>query len=159
MVCGNFTSSFTPKDVLPLVKYIDSDPKLANLTGMIVARDSRNLILVPRIKGHVVNFGDTTRMKEKSHNLFLFYRKVMPHKGWLEYDTVSVKFRDQIVATRRDKKKHNPDRPTNRPVIRLGATAGLRSSRLNIRDRCRLAAATSPATSHRSIFLRSGRKR
>ena len=104
MVCGNFTSSFTPKDALPLVKYIDSDPKLANLTGMIVARDSRNLILVPRIKGHVVNFGDTTRMKEKSHNLFLFYRKVMPHKGWMEYDTVSVKFRDQIVATRRDKK-------------------------------------------------------
>ncbi len=111
VVCGNFTSSFTPKDVLPLVKYIDSDPKLANLTGMIVARDSRNLILVPRIKGHVVNFGDTTRMKEKSHNLFLFYRKVMPHKGWMEYDTVSVKFRDQIVATRRDKKKlqHSED--------------------------------------------------
>ncbi len=35
----------------------------------------------------------------------------MPHKGWLEYDTVSVKFRDQIVATRRDKKKlqHSED--------------------------------------------------
>ncbi len=58
--------------MLPLVKYIDSDPKLANLTGMIVARDSRNLILVPRIKGHVVNFGDTTRMKEKKPQSFPF---------------------------------------------------------------------------------------
>lgn len=111
VVCGNFSNQFSPKNVLPLVKYIDTDPRLANLVGMIVARDDRNLILVPRIKGHVVNFGDTTRMQEKSNNLFLFYRKVMPHKGWMEYDTISVKFRNQIVATRRNKtiQQHSED--------------------------------------------------
>lgn len=111
VVCGNFSKQFSPKNVLPLVKYIDTDPRLANLVGMIVARDDRNLILVPRIKGHVVNFGDTTRMQEKSNNLFLFYRKVMPHKGWMEYDTISVKFRNQIVATRRNKtiQQHSED--------------------------------------------------
>lgn len=111
VVCGNFNKRFTPRDVLPLVRYIEKDPQLSNLVGMIVARDRRNLLLVPRIKGHVVNFGDTTRMPEKSKNLFLFYRKVMPHKGWMEYDTISVKFRDQIVATRRDKTKlkHSED--------------------------------------------------
>ena len=111
VVCGNFNKRFTPRDVLPLVRYIEKDPQLSNLVGMIVARDRRNLLLVPRIKGHVVNFGDTTRMAEKSKNLFLFYRKVMPHKGWMEYDTISVKFLDQIVATRRDKTKlkHSED--------------------------------------------------
>ena len=111
VVCGNFSKQFSPQNVLPLVKYINTDPKLANLVGMIVARDDRNLILVPRIKGHVVNFGDTTRMQEKSNNLFLFYRKVMPHKGWMEYDTISVKFRNQIVATRRNKtiQQHSED--------------------------------------------------
>ena len=31
------------------------------------------------------------------------YHKVMPYKGWDEYDTISVRFRGQIVATRRDK--------------------------------------------------------
>ena len=35
--------------------------------------------------------------------LQLFYRKVLPKKGWNEYDTISVKFKDQIVATRRIK--------------------------------------------------------
>lgn len=103
VVCGNFNKHFTPRDVLPLVRYIEKDAELGNLVGMIVARDSRNLILVPRIQGHVVNFGDTSLMEEKSKNLFLFYRKVMPYKGWMEYDTISVKFRDQIVATRRNK--------------------------------------------------------
>lgn len=103
VVYGRFNSRFTPRQVLPLVRYLEKDKSLANLTGMIEARDSRNLIIVPRIKGHVVNFGDTSRLKEKTENLFLFYRKVMPYKGWETYDTISVKYRGQVVATRRNK--------------------------------------------------------
>ena len=103
VVHGKFSNAFTPRHVLPLVRYIESDRNLANLTGMIEARDARNLIIVPRIKGHVVNFGDTSRLKEKAENLFLFYRKVMPYKGWETYDTISVKYRGQVVATRRNK--------------------------------------------------------
>nr|MDE7421741.1 hypothetical protein [Muribaculaceae bacterium] len=31
------------------------------------------------------------------------YRKVLPAKGWNIYDTISVKFKNQIVASRRNK--------------------------------------------------------
>lgn len=103
VVFGKFNADFHPTQVLPLIKFIENTPKLANLTGMVEARDARNLIIVPRIKGHVVNFGDTSMLKEKTENLFLFYRKVMPYKGWETYDTISVKFRGQVVATRRNK--------------------------------------------------------
>lgn len=103
VVSGNFTKKFTPKEVLPLVSKMKSDEFLNNITGMIVARDSHNLLIVPRIRGHIVNMGDTTRLGEKVAMLKLFYRKVMPHKGWNEYDTVSVKFKGQIVASRRIK--------------------------------------------------------
>lgn len=103
VVCGSFNKNFPARDVIPLIRYIGTEPKLANLVSMVVARDSHNLMLVPRIKGHVINFGDTSRLEEKTRNLFLFYRKVMPYKGWGEYDTISVKFRGQVVATRTDK--------------------------------------------------------
>ena len=103
VVTGRFNSGFQPKDILPLVKYIEKDPMLRELVGMVEAPDANNLLLVPRMLGHVVNFGDTTRLEEKKEALRLFYRKVMPYKGWEEYDTVSVKFRGQVVATRRIK--------------------------------------------------------
>lgn len=103
VVTGNFNSKFRPKDVLPLIRYIKGDGMLKELVGMIEAKDANNLLLVPRMLGHVVNFGDTTRLDEKKQALQLFYKKVMPYKGWEEYDTISVKFRDQIVATRRIK--------------------------------------------------------
>lgn len=107
VVTGDFTHEFQPHHILPLVRFISEDPMMRDLTSMIVARDSRNLIIVPPITGHVVNFGDTTRLAEKRDALKLFYRKVMPYKGWEQYDTISVKFKGQIVATRRDKTKLN----------------------------------------------------
>ncbi|MBD5237644.1 MAG: hypothetical protein HDS62_08980 [Bacteroidales bacterium] len=101
IVTGNFNSKFTPEDVLPLVNFIQKDGGMRELTAMIHAADANNLLIVPRMLGHVVNFGDTTRLKEKKKALELFYKKVMPYKGWEEYDTISVKFRGQVVATRR----------------------------------------------------------
>lgn len=107
VVTGSFSREFPPTAVLPLIRHIEKDPFLRDLTSMVVARDARNLIIVPRVFGHVVNMGDTSDIAEKSRALSLFYRKVMPYKGWQEYDTISVKFRDQIVATRRDKTRLN----------------------------------------------------
>lgn len=103
VVTGNFNSKFGPKDVLPLIRYIENDGLLKDLVSMIEAKDAHNLIIIPKMMGHVVNFGDTTRLEEKTKALTLFYRKVMPYKGWNEYDTVSVKFRGQVIATRRMK--------------------------------------------------------
>lgn len=103
VVTGRFNATFTPREVIPLVKYIQKDEMLRQLVAMVEAQDANNLILVPRMLGHVVNFGDTTRLKEKKDALQLFYKKVMPYKGWEEYDTISVKFRGQVVATRRVK--------------------------------------------------------
>lgn len=106
-VTGNFHRGFAPKDILPLVNYIHNDEMLSELVTMVMAESRSNLILVPRIRGHVINFGDTTRLDEKKRALTMFYRQVMPYKGWEEYDTISVRFRGQVVATRRDKSRLN----------------------------------------------------
>ena len=108
VVSGNFNDQFKPSDILPVTRFISSDPVLSQLIGMVRADDSDNIILVPRIHGHVINFGDTNRLPEKKKALMAVYRKVLPYKGWEEYDTISVKFRGQVVATRRLKGSQLP---------------------------------------------------
>lgn len=103
VVHGNFSKSFSPKEVIPLVNFIRNDKMMKNLTSMVEARDRDNLIIIPRVYGHVINMGDTSRLADKAHALSLFYRQVLPHKGWKEYDTISVKYRGQVVASRRNK--------------------------------------------------------
>ena len=108
VVSGNFKGNFKPADILPVTRYIASDPFLKHLVGMVRVDDSDNIMLVPRIHGHVINFGDTNRLGEKRNDLLALYRKVLPYKGWEEYDTISVKFKGQVVATRRNKGDQTP---------------------------------------------------
>lgn len=108
IVSGNFTPQHPATNVLPVVNHIASDSVLRSLVTMIEYKSPRNIMLIPRIRGHVINLGDTNRLDEKFANLRLFYRKVMPVKGWNYYDTIYLKFNGQVVASRRDKRL--PDR-------------------------------------------------
>ena len=110
IVKGVFTNKLPAMYVLPVTRFIESDPVLSELVAMIEVIDEDNIILIPKIQGHVINFGDTTRLQEKKRALMTMYNKIMPYKGWNEYDTMSVRFRNQIVATRRLKalEAHGP---------------------------------------------------
>lgn len=103
VVQGAFTRRMPATGALPVARAVQRDSLLRSLVTMIHYRDPHNIILVPRIRGHVINLGDTTRLDEKISALKLFYSKVIPLKGWAEYDTISVKFRGQVVASRRIK--------------------------------------------------------
>lgn len=104
VVSGDFSKAFPAKYVLPVTRHIASDPKLRNLITMVEAKSAENILLYPCIKGHVINIGDTADLEKKFSNLMLMYHKVMAYKGWETYDTISVKYNNQIVATRRDKR-------------------------------------------------------
>ncbi|MDE6770670.1 MAG: hypothetical protein K2J78_13180 [Muribaculaceae bacterium] len=116
VVTGNFTPSFTPRNLLSVSRFIQRDPILRHLVGMIEVRDADNIILIPRIHGHVINLGDTSNLQEKRQAIVTMYRKVMPYKGWDTYDTISVKFRRQIVATRRNKARNLHSLPVEEDI-------------------------------------------
>lgn len=128
IVKGVFTNKLPAMYVLPVTRFIESDPVLSELVAMVEVIDEDNIILIPKIQGHVINFGDTTRLQEKKRALMTMYNKIMPYKGWNEYDTISVRFRNQIVATRRLKalEAHGPltddgDDPEEAALVSMAA--------------------------------------
>ncbi len=103
VVSGHFTRDFPATSVLPVAQYIAADSLFKRLIMMIRADSPDDIILVPRIAGHVINIGDASDLPVKFRNIRLAYREIMPHQGWDKYDTISVKFAGRIVATRRNK--------------------------------------------------------
>ena len=103
IVMGKFTRAYGPLRLWPMIKYVEQDSALKSLVTMYSMRDSNNIFIVPSIHGHVVNMGNCDDFEGKFKKLKLFYEKVMPVKGWMYYDTISVKWNHQVVATRRDK--------------------------------------------------------
>ena len=88
---------------LSLIRYAGGDPELSPLIAAYKIDGPNDLIIIPRLQGHVINFGDSTRLDEKKAAILAAYRDVLPAKGWNTYDTISVKFKSQIVASRRNK--------------------------------------------------------
>lgn len=103
VVVGHFPANRTAARLLPLLDYITNHDELNALVSTVKQERNGDIIIVPNIRGHVVNFGDTAHVTDKFERLMAFYRKVMPQRGWELYDTVSVKWNGSIVATRRNK--------------------------------------------------------
>ena len=103
VVQGHFTKQYPATRLLPLIDYVESDTLLRSLVTMYTVKDTNNILIVPVFSGHVVNMGDAQGFENKFAKLKLFYQKVMPQRGWNTFDTISVKWNHQIVATRRQK--------------------------------------------------------
>lgn len=109
VVVGDFTPSrFPATSILPLVDHIGTDSLLSALVTMIKVDSPTDIILVPAMRGHVINLGDTLNYADKFRRLKTMYARVMNVRGWEYYDTLSVKWPGQVVATRRDKTLPQP---------------------------------------------------
>ncbi|MDE5744682.1 MAG: cell division protein FtsQ/DivIB [Paramuribaculum sp.] len=109
VIQGHFTDSlFPPEKVVPLLDYITADSLWNSLVSMVKVDRANDIILVPIVRGQVINFGSPDNFKNKFNRLERMYAEVMPVKGWSYYDTISVKWNGQIVATRRHKKLEQP---------------------------------------------------
>lgn len=109
VIHGDFSSSFPATSLIPVIDYIENDPDWHDAISMIEARSPNDIILVPVIRGHVINLGDTTDFADKFKRLKLMYSKVMSTKGWNFYKEISVKWKGQVVGLRRDAKQLVPE--------------------------------------------------
>lgn len=57
--------------------------------------------LIPRVGNHRIILGMFDGYKEKLDNLQLFYDKVIPKMGWEKYSIINLKYKNQIVCTKR----------------------------------------------------------
>lgn len=105
VVIGRFSQRMEPTVILPYVDYLRQHPELDALVAAFQVKGPRDIILVPSVRGHVVNMGDTTDIPNKFRRLREFYAQVMPVKGWQYYDTISVKWRGRVIASRADKRR------------------------------------------------------
>ena len=127
VVQGHFTRKYPATRLLPLIDYVEGDSLLRALVTMYHVMDTNNIIIVPNFSGHVINLGHADDFVNKFAKLKLFYSEVLPKKGWNTYDTISLKWNHQIVATRRIKAveqviEYDPDDDEQAPDIQTMTT-------------------------------------
>jgi cell division protein FtsQ len=102
VVCtGRVTNELIKGKLSEFIKYINEETFWKAQIEQIHVKSNGELILVPRLGGHLIELGQIENLDKKFRNLLAFYDKGFENGGWDKYRRVSVKFENQIVCTRK----------------------------------------------------------
>ena len=91
----------TLEKVFAVNGYIRQHDFWSKQVEQLYVNDDQDIELVPRVGSHVIVFGDEKQMTEKFNKLFRFYREGLNRSGWNTYRVINVKYRDQVVCTKK----------------------------------------------------------
>ena len=84
-----------------LYKFINSvrsDAFLNALCGQITVDNHYEFSIIPRLGKAEIFLGDTSDLPNKIVRLKSFYKSSFPQAGWDKYESISVKYRNQVIA-------------------------------------------------------------
>jgi cell division protein FtsQ len=91
-------------DIYRIAKYVSHDPFLRAQISQVHRTAGGDFVLVPQVGSHRIIFGSAftdAEVKEKMDKLKVFYTEGLPYEGWDKYETINLKFRNQIVCRKK----------------------------------------------------------
>ena len=88
-------------NVYDVAKFISQNDFWSAQIEQIYVNPGGDLELIPRVGRHSIILGDSKDIEEKFSRLFLFYAKGLNKTGWDKYKTINLKFKDQVVCTKK----------------------------------------------------------
>lgn len=98
---GNISEDFARNELLPCVLNIETDEFWKAQIEQIHVQKGSDIVLIPLIGDHVIEFGSLENYPQKLRNMKAFYKQVMTKNNWNKYKKISLKYKDQIIAKRR----------------------------------------------------------
>jgi len=86
------------KDFFALLHFIDRNKFWKAQVAQLSVSPSGNIKLFPQVGSQVVEFGDAADFEQKFGKLKLFYKQILPVKGWNRYRRVNVAYKNQIIC-------------------------------------------------------------
>jgi len=83
-----------------IAKYIDNDDFWRSQIEQIYVNNKQDMILVPRVGSQIIIFGKADEIDNKFKKLKSMYR-VFNEIGWNNYKIINLKYKNQIVCTKR----------------------------------------------------------
>jgi len=84
-----------------LACFLDEEKEYRDLIDQIFIERDGDMMMVPKVGDHIIELGTVDDLDKKFSNLLSFYRKGMPRAGWDTYSKISLKFKGQVVCTKK----------------------------------------------------------
>ena len=101
VVSGYVEKELAVTDLYKFALFLQENDFWNNQIEQIYVHPDNEVELIPRVGNHRIVLGSFADFEEKLDNLRLFYEKAIPKVGWEKYSIISLKYKDQIVCTKR----------------------------------------------------------
>lgn len=85
-------------DLLELIHFIEQDKFWSAQIASLELNRKKEIKMHQQVGKQVIEFGRPNEIEEKFEKIALFYKEILPKKGWNTYDRVNVKYKDQIIC-------------------------------------------------------------
>ena len=87
--------------LLKVATFLDNNSTYATLIDQLYIEHDGDILMVSKLGDNIIELGAPDNLDEKFSNLMTFYRKGMPRAGWNTYNRISLKYRGQVVCTKK----------------------------------------------------------
>ena len=81
-----------------LIQFIDQSEYWKKMIAQLTLQSNGNIVMLPQIGDYEIQFGKPEDIENKFKKIDMFFRDILPSKGWDAYKTVNVSFTNQIVC-------------------------------------------------------------
>jgi cell division protein FtsQ len=86
------------KKLMEMIGFIAIDPFWKAQIAQMDINSKGDILIYPQVTGQLVEFGTTENYESKLAKLMIFYKEVLPQKGWTKYQRVNLKYEGQVIA-------------------------------------------------------------
>lgn len=107
LITGAYTDSLisnknaysgSSKKYFELIQFINDDPFWKAQIAQLDINSKGEIEMYPQVTKQVIEFGLPIDIRKKFRKLDIFYKKILPGKGWNHYKRVNLEYSNQIIC-------------------------------------------------------------
>lgn len=95
---GDLNKTDEGKHLLEMIEFINEDKFWKAQVAQLDINSAGKIFIYPQITGQKVEFGKPEDIEVKFRKLMIFYKEILPQRGWTRYERVNVEFEGQVIA-------------------------------------------------------------
>jgi cell division protein FtsQ len=86
------------KQLLEMIEYINANRFWKAQVAQLDIDRSGRVDIFPQVTGQRVEFGKPENIEMKFNKLMIFYKEILPARGWTRYERVNLEYEGQVIA-------------------------------------------------------------
>lgn len=86
------------RQLMEMIRFINADEFWRAQVAQVDISSQGKVTILPQVTGQRVEFGKPENIEAKFRKLMIFYKEILPQRGWTRYERVNLEYEGQVIA-------------------------------------------------------------